>query len=435
MTALEIIAKKRDGEKLDRDEIEFMVLGYTRARIPDYQMAAWLMAVYLNGMDARETAAMTETMLHSGQQLSLSSLPGPKIDKHSTGGVGDKVSLILAPLVACTGVVVPMISGRGLGHSGGTLDKLEAIPGFSTRLSLRQFTSQLREIGVGMMGQTRKVVPADRKIYALRDATSTIASIPLIIASILCKKLAENLDGLVLDIKTGNGAFMSTREESSALAEGLVATAKRNRLETVAVVTDMNQPLGLAVGNWLETHEAIRALQGEGPTDLMRVTLHLGAHMLRLAKKVQKIEQGLDELEGKIANGEAFERFMRMVQMQGGDNRFIRNPHLYPPSDFEICLDAPQSGYLVGIDTQAIGRAVVHLGGGRETVKDTIDPKAGLILDKKIGDRVEKGATLARLFSDRPSIEEIAKQLRSAFSILPKPVTPAPLIGEEFSSV
>ncbi len=434
MNILDIIAKKRDAQKMNREEIDYLVIGFSKGRIPDYQMAAWLMAVYLNGMDAEETAWLTQSMLVSGDRLRLDSLPGRKIDKHSTGGVGDKVSLILAPLVATMGVTVPMISGRSLGHSGGTLDKLEAIAGFSTQLSVEQLFAQLEELGVCMIGQTEELVPADKKIYALRDATATIGSIPLITASILSKKLAEDLDGLVLDIKTGHGAFMQNRDAATALAQSLVTTAKANGLNTTAIVTDMDQPLGLAIGNWLETREAIQTLQGEGPRDLLLVTLHLGAHMLRLAGLLPEIEAGVGVLKQKIDSGAAFDRFKRLVKAQGGDCRLLDNPGLYPRSRYEIPIFAQESGHLAELNARTLGQAVVRLGGGREFLEDAIDYKAGIVLDKKIGDRIQKGDRLAQLYSDRPSVHDVAVELQSVFRIASQAVEPPPLIIEEITN-
>ncbi|NOY61391.1 MAG: thymidine phosphorylase [Calditrichaeota bacterium] len=418
MNALDIITKKRNGEKLCREEIDYFIHGYAANRLPDYQMAALLMAVFFQGMDFEETAGLTNSMLHSGDILNFKNVDGFKIDKHSTGGVGDKVSLILAPLVAAAGLKVPMISGRGLGHSGGTLDKLESIPGFRTNLSVEEFYRQICDLGVSMIGQTEMIVPADRKMYALRDATATIESIPLITGSILSKKLAEGIDGLVLDVKTGRGAFMQNFKDAETLATSLIRTAELNGLPTTALITNMDQPLGNTAGNWLETREAIEALHGNGPEDLVDVTFALAAQMLVMAGFAANVDQARKELQKLIINGKAFQKFCDMVQAQGGDLAFIDEPEKYPPSKIILPVLSEQEGYVQKLDARKIGFAVVHLGGGREVMEDRIDYAAGVVLYKKIGDFVRENEVLAELHTDRrDTVETIRKDVLSAFEI------------------
>lgn len=429
MNAYQIISKKRDGKKLTTEEISWFVAGYCANKIPDYQMAALLMAVYLKGMDFRETSVLTQAMLASGMRMNLAGIPGYKIDKHSTGGVGDKVSLILAPLVAAAGVRVPMISGRGLGHSGGTLDKLEAIPGFRTRLSVDEFYQQIEKIGVSLIGQTEQIAPADKKMYALRDATATIESIPLITGSILSKKLAEGIDGLVLDVKVGKGAFMRVLSHARMLARSLVRTAALNGLPTTVVITRMDAPLGMAVGNWLEVAETIRCLQGDGPDDLMEVTYTLGAEMLRLAKITDSIEEAREKMKDLIDSGAAFDKFCEIVKHQGGKVALIHHPEQYPGSKFAKRFKAARSGFIADIDALAIGRAVVDLGGGRRVMEDQIDPKAGVMFSKRCGDAIERGQVAATLFSDNESaLEGVIEKVAAAMVIKPKPPKVRPLI-------
>ncbi|HNW59644.1 MAG TPA: thymidine phosphorylase [bacterium] len=422
MTANAIIARKRDGFALNPEEIQSLISAYVQGTIPDYQMSAWLMAVYLRGMDARETATLTQAFLDSGARLDLGDIPGRKIDKHSTGGVGDKVSLILAPLMAAVGVRVPMISGRSLGHTGGTLDKLEAIPGFRTDLSPQAFHDQVADLGVAMIGQTDDLVPADKKIYALRDSTATIDSIPLITASILSKKLAEDLDGLVMDIKCGRGAFMREMSQAEALAHSILRTAALHRLPAVAVITDMDQPLGYAVGNWLEVREVLQSLQGHGPEDLMQVTYALGAQMLQLAGYKGTAQQAMSQLQKAIISGAALQRFERMVAAQGGETRVLRDPGSYPGARLQQHFRAPRSGFVTEIDALRIGEAVIRLGGGRMTKADRIDPATGVILGKKRGDEVSKGEVLAIIHASQPAAASAALELvRKAFVIATQP--------------
>lgn len=431
MNAYSIIACKRDGGKLTAEEIEWFVTGYAADKIPDYQMSALLMAIYLCGMDFEETAALTRAMLESGVRLNWRAVPGKKIDKHSTGGVGDKVSLILAPLAAAAGVKVPMISGRGLGHSGGTLDKLESITGFRTRLTVDEFYRQIEQIGVSLIGQTEQIAPADRKMYALRDATATIESIPLITGSILSKKLAAGLDGLVLDVKVGKGAFMKTADKARALAESLVKTAALNGLPTTVVISRMDQPLGAAVGNWLEVAETIRCLQNEGPQDLMQVTFALGIEMLRLAEITDSAEEARARLEALIRSGAAFDKCCEIVAQQGGKVELLHHPERYPQSKFSAKVPAARSGYIADIDALAVGQAVVDLGGGRRVIEDHIDPKAGILFEKKVGDPVECGEAAATLFSDNETaLQKVLDRVVAAVVIAPQPPKKESLIVE-----
>ena len=411
---IDLIRKKRDGKKLDAAEIRGLVAAYTRGEIPDYQMSAFLMAVYFKGLDPAETTSLMDAMMGSGEVLDLSSIRRAKVDKHSTGGVGDKVSLVLAPLVASCGVCVPMISGRGLGHTGGTLDKLASIPGFRTDLKIDEFKSQLAKIGVAMIGQTAEIAPADRKIYALRDVTATVDSIPLIAASIMSKKLSEDLDGLVLDVKCGSGAFMSDYDNAKRLARTMVRIGSSRGVKTIAVLTDMDNPLGKCVGNSLEVIEAIEALKGNGPDDLMEVTYTLAAVMLDIAKK----KGGRVLLEKKIANGEALAKFRDMVTSQGADARVIDDHSLLPLAKTFLPVVSPVAGYVHRVDGHLIGMLLIDLGGGRLKKEDTIDPSCGFRIHKKIGDRVEKGELLCEVLSDRADVAEVAaREMKRAFQI------------------
>jgi len=431
MNVYQILAKKRDGGRLSSEEIDYIIHGYSHNKIPDYQISALVMAIYLRGMGFEETAALTKSMLESGIRMNFSAIPGFKADKHSTGGVGDKVSLILAPLVAAAGLKVPMISGRGLGHSGGTLDKLDAIPGFRTQLSVDEFYQQIEEIGVSMIGQTEHIAPADRKMYALRDATATIESIPLITASILSKKLAEGIDGLVLDVKTGQGAFMKTPAQSRELAQSLVRTAALNGLPTCALITRMDEPLGFAAGNWLETREAVDALQGRGPADLMQVTLALSAQMLIMGGLVTTEKEAMQKLDDAINSGAAFEKFCDLVQRQGGDVSYIHHPERYPKSRFEQPVTALRDGFISDINALKIGLAVVQLGGGRQVMEDQIDYKAGVLLRRKVGAQIAKGDTLAVLYSDQQNAVKLAAMaIADAIHISPEAAPQKDLIVE-----
>jgi pyrimidine-nucleoside phosphorylase/thymidine phosphorylase len=394
---VDLIRKKRDGGALSAPEIEYLVAGCTQGIIPDYQMSAWLMAVVLRGMTRAETAALTLAMLHSGEVLDLSFLPAKKVDKHSTGGVGDKTSLVLAPLVAAGGLYVPMISGRGLGHTGGTLDKLESIPGFRVSLAVPEFHRVLKACGCSMIGQTEKIAPADRKLYALRDVTGTVESPYLICASIMSKKLAEGTDALVLDVKTGSGAFMKKEEDAVFLAELMVETGERMGKRMVALITDMNQPLGHMVGNALEVQECIEVLHGGGPEDLRQLCLELAAWMFFLGDVSKTITHGKQLSAQIIASGQAFERFRQMVELQGGDIGAIDDPTRLPGTDHRVDVPSPRAGYVTAIACELVGTACVILGGGRERKEDSVDPAVGIVVHKKIGDKVSASEPLCTI--------------------------------------
>lgn len=429
MTAYEIISKKRDGLELTAEEIAFMVEGFTREDIPDYQMSAFLMAVFLKGMTEEETLSLTRTMLHSGETIDLSAIRGIKVDKHSTGGVGDKVSIILAPIVAAAGVPVPMISGRGLGHTGGTLDKLESIPGFRVDYSIDEFRDKMARIGVCLIGQTPTLVPADKKMYALRDVTATIQSIPLITGSIMSKKLAEGIDALVLDVKTGKGAFMQEYEDAVRLAKRLIAVGEQFGKPTVAYITNMNEPLGLKIGNWLEIEECIEALHGNGPADLMEVTHQLGGAMIYLGKKAPSIDAGIEQSRAMIESGKALKKFEEIVREQEGDFSFIDNPAKYPKSKYSAAVRAQRSGTIQSIDSLEVGLSAVSLGAGRNTSADVIDPRAGIVLHKKSAAEVKEGEEIMTLFTDKKEIMEKAqRRLAAAVTITDTFQDPQPLI-------
>lgn len=432
---VEIIRKKRDGNVLSDDEIRFFISAYASGKLPDYQASALLMAIYFSGMSEGELLALTDAMLRSGEVISLSDVPGLKIDKHSTGGIGDKISLHLAPAVAACGVRVPMISGRGLGHTGGTLDKLESIPGFSTRLSIADFRTVLRRTGLSLIGQTDTLVPADKALYALRDVTATVESIPLIAASIMSKKLAEGIDGLVLDVKVGSGAFMKTRDEAYQLASTLVAIGRRAGKQVTAFLTNMDQPLGRYVGNAAEVLETLQVLSGQGPDDLIELTRVLGGEMLRLGGVVATEEDGHTRIMESLRNGEALQRLQRCAAMQGAmiDLRDPNEPwltsclHPYP-----VFITAQEAGYVSAIDAEAIGWAGVALGAGRERKEDTIDPAAYIYLDRKVGELVEAGEPLCH-FACAPDWPEGRRErarlmLQNAYKVSMTPPTEKPLI-------
>jgi pyrimidine-nucleoside phosphorylase len=418
MNMYEIISKKRDGHRLSTEEIDHFVSGYTEGKIPDYQASALLMAIFLNGMNAEETFHLTTCMMNSGRVIDLRSVRGVKVDKHSTGGVGDKVSLILAPLVAACGVKVPMISGRGLGHTGGTLDKLESIRGFRTDLSLKTFVSNLKEIGVCMMGQTAEIAPADRRLYALRDVTATVNSIPLIASSIMSKKLAEGADAFVFDVKVGNGAFMSSRKDAMLLAKALIRIAGKFKKKAAALITDMNEPLGETVGNSIEVIEAIHALKGRAPRDLMDVTLALGARMLMLAKKAKNPGEAQTKLVHAIRTGKALSKFQEMVKKQGGNPNVVNDFGLLPWAKFRLLVTSKSDGYVHSIDTRGIGLCTVTLGAGREKLDSSVDPGVGLLIKKKVGDPVAKGDALAVIYANNlKKAREASGQIREAYQI------------------
>lgn len=429
MNAEQIIIKKRDGEELSEQELQFLIKGFMNAEIPDYQIAAFLMAIHFQGMSFAEMFLLTRLMIESGKRLDFSYLDRFTVDKHSTGGVGDKVSLVLAPLVASAGVAVPMISGRGLGHSGGTLDKLEAIPGFRTHLTLSEFVAQVEKIGVAMMGQTDEIVPADRKIYALRDRTGTVPSIPLVVASILSKKIAEGARALVLDVKTGKGAFFTSLERALELARALIAISERFDLRTTAIMTTMDQPLGLAVGNWLEIREAIEILQGQGPKDVVDVTLALGAEMLYQAKVVAKFNSGREKLTQLLQSGNAYEKFLTLVAAQGGDISLVEHPERYQKSQYHRIILSDQSGYIHSIDALKIGLLAMEVGAGRQKMTDHIDYGSGIVLQKKVGDPVYKKDPLAKIFhTQKMSSHYLGKKIREAIVIGTEKIQPPLLI-------
>jgi pyrimidine-nucleoside phosphorylase len=427
--AIDLIRKKRDGGALSKAEIGYLVDGSTSGSIPDYQMSAWLMAVVLRGMTREETASLTDAMLYSGEVLDLSSLPASKVDKHSTGGVGDKTSLVLAPLVAAGGLYVPMISGRGLGHTGGTLDKLEAIPGFRVSLSTAEFHRVLKACGCAMIGQTEKIAPADRKLYALRDVTGTVESPYLICASIMSKKLAEGTDALVLDVKTGSGAFMKKEEDAVFLAELMVETGERMGKRMVALITDMNQPLGRMVGNALEVQECVDVLHGGGPADLRDLCIELAAWMFFLGGTVRETESGKKLAQEIIASGKAFDRFRQMVELQGGDVSAIDDPSRLPSTDCRVEVPSPQAGYVTAIACEQVGTACVILGGGRERKEDSVDPSVGIVVHKKIGEKVAAGEPLCTIHCHSEAQAARAKNLLAeSYTITQAPVTQAPLV-------
>lgn len=417
MRMLDIIDAKRNKITLSDEQIRFVVEGYTAGDIPDYQMSALLMAIWFNGMTAEETRELTMAMLHSGDQLDLSDIPGVKVDKHSTGGVGDKVSIPLAPLVAAAGLIVPMISGRGLGHTGGTLDKLEAIPGYTVEINEDAFKRQLKEVGCIIAGATGNIAPADKKIYALRDVTDTVDSIPLIAGSIMSKKIASGTDALVMDVKTGSGAFMKNEEDAKALARALVDIGKGVGMDIMAVISDMNQPLGRAIGNALEIEESIALLKGEGPDDLLDLVLTIGSQMLHMGGKATTLEEGRSILESHIADGSALERFRMMIEAQGGDDTVIDDPTIMPQARYHIPIIAWEEGVVTAMTSDKLGLASMMLGGGRATKDDVLDYAVGLTLNKKVGDSVAKGETLLTVHSNREDIADVERLIRNNITI------------------
>lgn len=418
MNAVELIEAKRDGKSLPADAIRWLLGAYTAGTVPDYQMSAMLMAVFFNGLDAAELAVWTEAMLHSGEVLDLSTVPGAKVDKHSTGGVGDKVSIPLAPMVAAAGLKVPMMSGRGLGHTGGTLDKLESIPGFTTAFDAATFTDVLAKVGVVLAGQSERLVPADRKLYALRDATGTVPSIPLISSSIMSKKLAEDLDGLVLDVKVGSGAFMKTVERARTLASTMVGIGAAHGVEVVALLTPMDQPLGRTVGNALEVAESIDVLRGEGPKDLTEITYRLATEMLLLGRITDDPADARRRLESVVDDGSALEKFGEIIEAQGGDPRVLEDPDRLPQAAHHLDLPAPASGYVQVCDAYAIGVAAMRLGAGRATKEDLIDPAVGVTVHAKVGDRVIEGQPLATIaWNDEDRLDDASPLLERAWQI------------------
>ena len=421
MNILEIIAKKRDKQKLSKEEIEYFVQNYTNGNIPDYQASALTMAIYLNGMDEEETTNLTLAMAHSGDILDLSQL-GIVVDKHSTGGIGDKVTLILAPIIASLDIPVAKMSGRGLGYTGGTIDKLEAIPGYNTSLTIDQFIQNVKEIGIALMGQTLNLAPADKKMYALRDTTSTTESIPLIASSIMSKKIAAGANKIVLDVTCGSGAFMKDLENATKLAETMKKIGELANKETVCVITSMEEPLGKAVGNSLEVIEAIEFLKGNMQPDVEEVILTLGAYMIKLAGKGNDIEENKQKMLEQIRNGKAFEKLEQWIQKQGGDISYLENIEKFEKAKFVVPVVTERSGYVEKLDAKEIGKASMNLGAGRKKKEDDIDFSVGIVLEKKIGDKVENGGVLAYIHANDENLgNEIAKDVFNAYTITNEP--------------
>lgn len=431
MRMYDLIMKKRNNEALSKDEISFMIDGYTHGIIPDYQMSAFTMAVYFNGMNAEETLALTLAMAESGDMLDLSAIKGIKVDKHSTGGVGDKTSLALIPMVAALGVCTAKMSGRGLGHTGGTIDKLESFPGFSTSISTEQFMRQVNEIGIAIMGQTADLAPADKLLYALRDVTATVDNMSLIASSIMSKKLAAGADAIVLDVKCGSGAFMKTEDDAYALAKEMTAIGNGADRKTIAVISDMDQPLGFAVGNSLEVKEAINTLKGQGPADFEELCLTLGTYMVLAANKAESAEDARAKLKEVIKNGKALDKLAEFVKAQGGDPAYVYDPDLLPKAAYieNICSD--KEGYIEKIACDEIGISSLILGGGRETKESEIDLSVGLVLQKKKGDYVKKGDILAIMHgNDKNKMEIATNRFLAAYTIGENKPTPTPFIKD-----
>jgi pyrimidine-nucleoside phosphorylase len=422
MLVTELIRRKRDGGELQRNEIEFLVNGYTRDAIPDYQMSAWMMTVIWRGMTRAELAALTESMMNTGQVLDFSELPAAKVDKHSTGGVGDKTSLVIAPIVAAAGLYVPMISGRGLGHTGGTLDKLESIPGFNVSLSADDFRRVLTQCGAGMIGQTGQIAPADKKMYSLRDVTGTVESPYLICASIMSKKLAEGIDALVLDVKTGTGAFMKVEKDAVFLAELMVETGQRLGKRVEALITNMDQPLGHAVGNALEVVECFDVLNGKGPDDLRELCLVLAASMFRLGRRVRDAGEGRTLAEQMISSGKARDKFREMIGLQGGNPAVMDDPGLLPQARHRADVKSPASGYVTGFLCEQIGTAGILLGGGRAKKEDSVDPAVGFMFHKKVGDKVSTGEPLCTIYyNSEERLQQAQPLIEQSYRIEPAP--------------
>lgn len=422
MRVPELIQRKRDGEELELEELSYLVNGYLRGEIPDYQISAFLMAVYFKGLSDAETDNLTSLLIASGETLDLSDIPGVKVDKHSTGGVGDKTSLIAAPLAAAAGVVVPMISGRSLGFTGGTLDKLESIPGFNVNLTLDQFKAQLAQLGLAFMGQTEQVAPADGKFYALRDVTGTVESIPLIASSIMSKKIAAGVDALVLDVKVGAGAFMKQQVHARRLAQLMVGIGRRVDKKVQALITDMNQPLGFAVGNALEVMEVSQTLQNSGPIDLTRLSLELAARMIHLAKLTPNLDTAREVAQTKLLDGSGYRKFKEVILAQGGNADVLDRFDLLPNATGMREIVTPRSGYVSAIDAEGVGKSVVMMGGGRETATDTIDHAVGVILEVKVGQKIDAGSVLCRLYhTSEANLDEAAEILEDSFRISANP--------------
>ncbi|MBS1875660.1 MAG: thymidine phosphorylase [Acidobacteria bacterium] len=431
MRTVDLIHRKRDGEELSPEEVVHLIEGYTRGDIPDYQMSAFLMAVFFTHMSDREVSALTDSMVKSGVTLDLSGIPGVKVDKHSTGGVGDKTSLIAAPLAAAAGVVVPMISGRALGHTGGTLDKLEAIPGFRTNLTIDEFREHLAKHKLAFIGQSDEITPADRKLYALRDATATVESIPLIASSIMSKKLAVGLDALVLDVKVGSGAFMKRQVDARRLAQLMVGIGRRVDKRVQALITDMNQPLGYAVGNALEIMEVSQTLQNAGPTDLTRISLELAARMIFLGKIVGTLDEARELAQRKLLDGSGYKKFKEVIQAQGGNPQVLDRFELLPNATGVLEITSPRAGFVTAIDAEYIGLASAMIGAGRDAKDDAIDPAVGVILEVKVGNKVDAGGVLCRLYyTNEAHLEDASQLVEDAFRISGQPAEDRELILE-----
>ncbi len=434
MQVVELIQKKRDRRSLSKKEINFLIDSYVKGDIPNYQMSAFLMATCINGMEEEEISWLTDAMLYSGEVIAHQNNGMPLIDKHSTGGIGDKISMPLAPAIAACGVKVPMIAGRGLGHTGGTLDKLESIPGFRCDLSSKQYKDQVAEIGCVIMGQTKEIAPADKMIYALRDVTGTVESIPLICSSIMSKKLAEGIDGLVLDVKFGSGAFMKDLDTARQLAKAIVAIGSHMGKKVTACLTNMDQPLGTMIGHALEVIETIEILKGRGPADSVELTIELGAEMLLLAKKASSLEQGRALVKDSLCSGRAFNKFIEMVKAQGGDINYIMDPSLFRSAEQKIVIEAKSAGNIFAVDSRSIGVAVGLLGGGRAKLSDEINPSVGLEMHVKIGDRVAKGQPLCTIHADQKGVLEASLRIESAITIVSQSVNKPILCKERIST-
>lgn len=428
MRMIDLIAKKRDGLVLTKDEIDFMINQYTNDHIPDYQMASMMMAIYFQGMTTAERIHLTEAMVASGDEIDLSAIDGIKVDKHSTGGVGDSTTLIIAPLVAAVGVPVAKMSGRGLGHTGGTLDKLEAIPGFKVELASSDFIKLVNKNKVAVIGQSGNLTPADQKLYALRDVTATVNAIPLIASSIMSKKIASGADAIVLDVKTGSGAFMKDLDDAKALADAMVEIGNGAGRETVAIISDMSQPLGFAVGNALEVKEAIATLKGEGPADLTELSLTLASQMVFLAKKADSIEQAREKLLAVIENGDVITKLKQFIEAQGGDPKVVDQPDRLPQASVQVAVKADQTGYVSAIVADQIGMAASMLGAGRATKDAEIDLAVGIVLEKKVGAFVDQGDTLAVIHSNDQQNDVISEKIQAAFQVQTEEVKQKPLI-------
>lgn len=433
MRMVDLIEKKRDGYALTKEEIQFIIQGYTNGAIPDYQMSAFAMAVFFQGMNDEETAEFTMAMVHSGETIDLSKIDGIKVDKHSTGGVGDTTTLVLGPLVASVGVPVAKMSGRGLGHTGGTIDKLESVPGFHVEISNEEFIELVNKNKLAVVGQSGNLTPADKKLYALRDVTATVNSIPLIASSIMSKKIAAGADAIVLDVKTGAGAFMKELDDAKALAKAMVEIGNRVGRQTMAIISDMSQPLGYAIGNALEVKEAIDTLKGEGPKDLQELCLVPGSHMVYLAKKASSLEEARHMLERAIEDGSALEAFKRFLAAQGGDASVVDDPSKLPQAKYVIELEAKEDGYVAEIVADEIGTAAMLLGAGRATKESAIDLSVGLVLRKKVGNAVKKGESLVTIYSNTEQIDEVKQKLYENIRISPNPVQAPTLIYDKIS--